>query len=106
MEAGSRSLDARPGRRGLVFFVVAELLGVGGFVLGLAIGRPGLAAASLLLPLHLLMVSVLFRSNFLLLAFFSLVFPLSGIELLPHIYREVGLLAGILGLLAGVILAE
>lgn len=98
--------DRPKSRAWFVWFVLAEVLCLGGFVLGLVFRRPSLAAAALLLPLHLALVVVLFRSDYHLLAFFSALFPLSGLELLPHVYREFGLFLGVLGLLAIVMLTD
>ncbi|MFO7675237.1 MAG: O-antigen ligase family protein [bacterium] len=89
-----------------MFWAVLELLAIGGSIVGLVRGESTLALVSLMLPLHLLLVGLVLRNSFLLLAFFSVLFPLSSMEFLPHSYRDLGLFIGILGLLLFVVVAE
>mgnify|MGYP001151619595 CR=1 FL=1 len=95
-----------PWRRGLWWFLAVESLCLIGFLLCLYFRQTALALLFLVGPVHVLVVTSLFRSNILLLSFFAGVFPLTMLELLPHFYREMGLYGGILGLIAFLLMTK
>lgn len=86
-------------RMALRWFVLLELLCVMGFVLLLALGQPGLAAAVLLGPLQILAWCALAGSGYGTLMAFVVLLPLAGASLLPLTYDRYVYMPGTVAIL-------
>jgi len=75
-------------RAGLRWFLVCELLCVGGFFAFLGLGNTRLALVSLLGPFQVLAWVVALKDSSYALALFAALLPAAGIELLPAPYRQ------------------
>lgn len=85
-------------RRVIAGVILCEVVLVALFLAALQWSGMMWAVTVLAIPLQLLVVAVLSRSDFGLLLFFSVLYPLAILALLPHAYVELGLFIGVLGL--------
>ena len=86
-------------RAGLVWFMLAELACVAGFVVSLALGQTPLAWAFLVGPLQFLAWVVLARDDFPVLLYFAFLLPLAAVQYIPHAFSRFALYPGTIILL-------